>query len=117
MIKKKLKEKLTTFLSFHKKNKDLLVKFLKSGIRVNIQTQFKDNKKVVTKVFSGIIIKVKKVEKDISFTIRRFQNGFGVEKTFLTSNPNLKKIEFTQQKNKKIKNKKMLFLRNQYKNF
>ncbi len=83
----------------------------KAGDTVKVSQKFKDQNKVKSQAFEGVVI-AKKHGKGSSatFTVRRLVDGVWVEKIFPLHSPTIEKIEV--MKKGKVRRAKLYYLRN-----
>ena len=83
---------------------------IKTGSWVNITTEFLDNDKVRSQVFSGIITSETGCILNKNVRVMRIQKNTVVEKLFNLNSPKIKSISFIN-KIKKLKKSKLFFLK------
>ncbi|MFC1663150.1 50S ribosomal protein L19 [Patescibacteria group bacterium] len=83
---------------------------LKSGLRVKVSQKVVEGDKERLQAFEGHIIAIKgKTEADRTITVRRLQQGYGVERIFPLANPNVVEVEVL--KSAKVRRSKLYYLR------
>jgi large subunit ribosomal protein L19 len=79
------------------------------GDTVRVSAQIKEGDKTRIQVFEGTVIKRQGAKARETFTVRKFSNGVGVEKTWPLHSPNVEKIEVVRRG--KVRRAKLYYLR------
>ena len=89
---------------------------LKSGIcefnvgdTVKVHAKIKEGNRERIQVFEGTVLKVQGGSNRTTFTVRKFSNGVGVEKTWPLHSPGIDKIEVVRKG--KVRRAKLNYLR------
>ncbi len=83
---------------------------LHSGDIVNVHALVKEGERERIQQFKGTIIRVRNSGNNANFTVRRIaSNGVGVERTFLTRSPRVKKV--VVERRSKVRRASLYFLR------
>ena len=92
--KEQLKEKVDSF---------------RVGDTVRVHGKIKEGNRERIQVFEGIVLKRQGGSSRETFTVRKFSNGIGVEKTWPLHSPNVEKIEVVRYG--KVRRAKLNYLR------
>ncbi|MGN0484548.1 MAG: 50S ribosomal protein L19 [Lachnospiraceae bacterium] len=79
------------------------------GDTVKVYAKIKEGNKERIQVFEGIVLKRQGGSNRETFTVRKFSNGVGVEKTWPLHSPNVEKIEVVRYG--KVRRAKLNYLR------
>ena len=79
------------------------------GDTVRVYGKIKEGNRERIKVFEGIVLKRQGGSSRETFTVRKFSNGIGVEKTWPLHSPNVEKIEVVRYG--KVRRAKLNYLR------
>ena len=79
------------------------------GDTVKVYAKVKEGNRERTQVFEGTVIKRQNGGAKETFTVRKFSNGVGVEKTWPVHSPNVEKIEVVRRG--KVRRAKLNYLR------
>ena len=79
------------------------------GDTVKVYGRIVEGNRTRTQVFEGTVIKRQGGSNRETFTVRKFSNGVGVEKTWPLHSPNVEKIEVVRRG--KIRRAKLFYLR------
>ena len=79
------------------------------GDTVSVYVRIKEEDKVRTQIFEGIVIKRKGTGLSSMFTVRRISYGEGVERTFPLHSPSVQKVEV--KKKGVVRRAKLYYLR------
>ncbi len=79
------------------------------GDTVRVSAKIKEGNRERTQVFEGTVIKRQGGSNRETFTVRKFSNGVGVEKTWPLHSPFVEKIEVVRQG--KVRRAKLYYLR------
>ena len=79
------------------------------GDTVKVYAKVKEGNRERTQVFEGIVLKRQHGGAKETFTVRKFSNGIGVEKTWPLHSPNVEKIEVIRLG--KVRRAKLNYLR------
>ena len=83
---------------------------LRSGDIVSVHALVKEGNRERIQEFKGTVIRVRNSGNNANFTVRRIaSNGIGVERTFLTRSPRVKKV--VVERHSKVRRKNLYFLR------
>ena len=80
------------------------------GDTVRVYGKIKEGNRERVQVFEGIVLKRQGGSNRETFTVRKFSNGVGVEKTWPLHSPNVEKIEVVRHG--KVRRAKLNYLRN-----
>lgn len=81
-----------------------------AGDAVSVHVQLKEGENQRTQVYKGTVIRVRGQGNNATFTVRRIaSNGIGVERTFLTNSPSVKKVDV--HKNSHVRRSRLYYLR------
>lgn len=80
------------------------------GDTVRVYGKIKEGNRERIQVFEGIVLKRQGGSNRETFTVRKFSNGVGVEKTWPLHSPNVEKIEVVRHG--KVRRAKLNYLRN-----
>ena len=80
-----------------------------AGDTVKVYCKIKEGNRERIQVFEGVVLKVQGTGARQTFTVRKFSNGVGVEKTWPLYSPNVEKIEVTRRG--KVRRAKLFYLR------
>lgn len=81
----------------------------KVGDTVRVHGKIKEGNRERIQVFEGIVLKRQGGSNRETFTVRKFSNGIGVEKTWPLHSPNVEKIEVVRRG--KVRRAKLNYLR------
>lgn len=79
------------------------------GDTVKVYGKIKEGNRERVQVFEGIVLKRQGGSNRETFTVRKFSNGIGVEKTWPLHSPNVEKIEVVRRG--KVRRAKLNYLR------
>ena len=79
------------------------------GDTVKVYGKIKEGNRERIQVFEGTVLKKQGGSNRETFTVRKFSNGVGVEKTWPLHSPNVEKIEVVRKG--KVKRTKLYYLR------
>lgn len=79
------------------------------GDTVKVYGKIKEGNRERIQVFEGIVLKRQGGSNRETFTVRKFSNGIGVEKTWPLHSPNVEKIEVVRRG--KVRRAKLNYLR------
>ncbi len=79
------------------------------GDTVKVHCKIKEGNRERVQIFEGTVLKRQNGSNRETFTVRKFSNGVGVEKTFPLHSPNVVKIEIVR--NGKVRRAKLNYLR------
>ena len=79
------------------------------GDTVKVYGKIKEGERERIQVFEGTVIKVQGGSNRATFTVRKFSNGIGVEKTWPLHSPNVEKVEVVRKG--KVRRAKLFYLR------
>ena len=79
------------------------------GDTVRVHNKIKEGNRERVQVFEGIVIKRQGGSNRETFTVRKFSNGVGVEKTWPLHSPNVEKIDVVRRG--KVRRAKLNYLR------
>ncbi len=79
------------------------------GDTVKVHCKIKEGNRERIQVFEGTVLKRQNGSNRATFTVRKFSNGVGVEKTFPLHSPNVEKIEVVRKG--KVRRAKLNYLR------
>lgn len=79
------------------------------GDTVRVHGKIKEGNRERIQVFEGIVLKRQGGSNRETFTVRKFSNGVGVEKTWPLHSPNVEKIEIVRRG--KVRRAKLNYLR------
>ena len=79
------------------------------GDTVRVYNKIKEGSRERVQVFEGVVLKRQGGSNRETFTIRKFSNGIGVEKTWPLHSPNVEKIEVVRRG--KVTRAKLFYLR------
>ena len=79
------------------------------GDTVRVHNKIKEGNRERVQVFEGIVIKRQGGSNRETFTVRKFSNGVGVEKTWPLHSPNVEKVEVVRRG--KVRRAKLNYLR------
>ena len=83
---------------------------LSPGDTVSVHIRITEGDRERIQVFKGTVLVVRGSGNDATFTVRRIaSNGIGVERTFLTRSPRIKKVDV--DRHTKIRRARLYFLR------
>ena len=82
---------------------------LKTGDTVRVHAKVKEGNRERIQVFEGTVLKRQGGGARETFTVRKFSNGIGVEKTWPVHSPNVEKIEVVRRG--KVRRAKLNYLR------
>ena len=82
------------------------------GDTVKVYGKIKEGNRERIQVFEGTVIKRQGGSNRETFTVRKFSNGIGVEKTWPLHSPNVEKIEVVRRG--KVRRAKLFYLRDRY---
>ncbi len=81
----------------------------KVGDTVKVYAKVKEGNRERTQVFEGTVLKRQNGSNRETFTVRKFSNGVGVEKTWPLHSPTVEKIEVVRRG--KVRRAKLFYLR------
>ena len=79
------------------------------GDTVKVHNRIKEGNKERIQIFEGTVVKRQGGSNRETFTVRKFSNGVGVEKTWPLHSPNVEKIEVVRRG--KVRRAKLYYLR------
>lgn len=79
------------------------------GDTVKVHGKIKEGDRERIQVFEGTVIKIQGGSNRTTFTVRKFSNGIGVEKTWPLHSPNVEKVEVVRSG--KARRAKLYYLR------
>ena len=79
------------------------------GDTVRVHAKIKEGEKERIQVFEGTVLKIQNGSNRTTFTVRKFSNGVGVEKTWPLHSPNVEKVELVRAG--KVRRAKLNYLR------
>ena len=79
------------------------------GDTVRVSAKIKEGNRERIQVFEGIVLKKQGGSNRETFTVRKFSNGVGVEKTWPLHSPNVEKVEVVRRG--KVRRAKLTYLR------
>ena len=79
------------------------------GDTVKVYAKIKEGNRERIQVFEGIVLKRQGGSNRETFTVRKFSNGVGVEKTWPLHSPNVEKVEIVRKG--KVRRAKLYYLR------
>lgn len=79
------------------------------GDTVRVSAKIKEGNRERVQIFEGIVLKRQGGSSRETFTVRKFSNGVGVEKTWPLHSPNVEKIEVVRRG--KVRRAKLYYLR------
>ena len=79
------------------------------GDTVKVYAKVIEGSRERTQVFEGVVLKKQGGSNRATFTVRKFSNGVGVEKTFPLHSPNVEKVEVVRFG--KVRRAKLNYLR------
>ena len=79
------------------------------GDTVKVHVKIKEGNRERTQVFEGTVLKRQNGSNRETFTVRKFSNGVGVEKTWPLHSPTVEKIEVVRKG--KVRRAKLFYLR------
>ena len=79
------------------------------GDTVRVSAKIKEGNRERIQVFEGTVIKRQNGSNRETFTVRKFSNGVGVEKTWPLHSPNVEKVEVVRYG--KVRRAKLYYLR------
>lgn len=82
----------------------------REGDTVRVHAKIKEGNRERIQVFEGTVLKRQGGGNRETFTVRKFSNGVGVEKTWPVNSPNVDKIEVVRHG--KVRRAKLNYLRN-----
>ena len=81
----------------------------KVGDTVKVSAKVKEGNRERIQVFEGVVLKKQGGSNRETFTVRKFSNGVGVEKTWPLHSPNVEKVEVVRTG--KVRRAKLFYLR------
>lgn len=81
----------------------------KTGDTVRVHAKVKEGNRERIQVFEGVVLKKQGGSNRETFTVRKFSNGVGVEKTWPLHSPNVEKVEIVRYG--KVRRAKLYYLR------
>ena len=79
------------------------------GDTVKVYGKIKEGEKERIQVFEGTVLKIQNGSNRTTFTVRKFSNGVGVEKTRPLHSPNVEKVEVVRRG--KVRRAKLNYLK------
>jgi large subunit ribosomal protein L19 len=79
------------------------------GDTIKVYAKIKEGNRERIQVFEGIVLKKQGGSNRETFTVRKFSNGVGVEKTWPLHSPNVEKVEVVRRG--KVRRAKLTYLR------
>ena len=79
------------------------------GDTIKVHAKVKEGNRERIQVFEGIVLKKQGGSNRETFTVRKFSNGVGVEKTWPLHSPNVEKVEVVRRG--KVRRAKLTYLR------
>ena len=79
------------------------------GDTVKVSNRIKEGNRERTQIFEGTVIKIQGTGARKTFTVRKFSNGVGVEKTFPIHSPNVEDVKVVRYG--KVRRAKLYYLR------
>ncbi len=79
------------------------------GDTVKVYGRIKEGNRERIQVFEGVVLKRQGGSSRETFTVRKFSNGIGVEKTWPVHSPNVERIEVVRRG--KVRRAKLFYLR------
>ena len=79
------------------------------GDTVKVYAKIKEGNRERIQVFEGVVLKKQGGSNRETFTVRKFSNGVGVEKTWPLHSPNVEKVEVVRRG--KVRRAKLYYLR------
>lgn len=79
------------------------------GDTVKVYGRIKEGNRERIQVFEGVVLKKQGGSSRATFTVRKFSNGVGVEKTWPLHSPNVEKVEVVRYG--KVRRAKLFYLR------
>ena len=79
------------------------------GDTVRVHGKIKEGNRERIQVFEGVVLKKQGGGNRATFTVRKFSNGVGVEKTWPLHSPNVEKVEVVRHG--KVRRAKLTYLR------
>ena len=79
------------------------------GDTVKVSAKIREGEKERIQVFEGVVLKIQGTGARKTFTVRKFSNGVGVEKTWPINSPNVAKVEVVRHG--KIRRARLNYLR------
>ena len=79
------------------------------GDIVKVHVKIKEGNRERIQIFEGTVIKRQNASSNETFTVRKFSNGVGVEKTWPVNSPSIEKIEVVRKG--KVRRSKLYYLR------
>ena len=79
------------------------------GDTVKVSAKIKEGNRERIQIFEGTVIKRQGGSNRETFTVRKFSNGVGVEKTWPLHSPNVEKVEIVRKG--KVRRAKLYYLR------
>ena len=79
------------------------------GDTIKVHAKIKEGNRERIQVFEGTVLKVQGGSNRATFTVRKFSNGVGVEKTWPLHSPSIDKIEVVRKG--KVRRAKLYYLR------
>ena len=79
------------------------------GDTVKVSAKIREGEKERIQVFEGVVLKIQGTGARKTFTVRKFSNGVGVEKTWPVNSPNVAKVEVVRHG--KIRRARLNYLR------
>ena len=81
----------------------------KTGDTVRVHAKVKEGNRERIQIFEGVVLKKQGGSNRETFTVRKFSNGVGVEKTWPLHSPNVEKVEIVRYG--KVRRAKLYYLR------
>lgn len=79
------------------------------GDTVRVHGKIKEGNRERIQIFEGVVLKKQGGGNRATFTVRKFSNGVGVEKTWPLHSPNVEKVEIVRKG--KVRRAKLYYLR------
>lgn len=81
----------------------------RTGDTVKVYAKVREGARERTQIFEGTVLKKQNGGIQETFTVRKFSNGVGVEKTWPIHSPNVEKVEIVRHG--KVRRAKLFYLR------
>ena len=79
------------------------------GDTVRVSAKIREGQRERIQVFEGVVLKIQGTNSRKTFTVRKFSNGVGVEKTWPLYSPNVESVEVVRHG--KVRRAKLNYLR------